>query len=467
MGLGRDMVYAAAAVVSSPVWLTRLVRTGKWRTDWLARLGRANPNVVNARNPRPLPGVAKPNGNGPTLLIHAVSVGEVNAARQLVALLRERRPELHIVIAATTDTGMARARSLFGDTHSVVRYPLDFSFSVNRFLDAIQPDAVALMELEVWPNFVGACAARGIGVCVINGRLSERSFKRYRLIRPMVRRTFERLSAVGAQNADYAKRFEALGVASERVSVLDTMKWDNATLADDVEGAEALASALGLDRSRPIVVAGSTGPGEERLLIDQCPPEAQLLLVPRKPERFDEVAALAPGIVRRSQSANGSGHAQSAARHRHENETGSDDEAKADRADLFLLDTMGELRQAYALADVAVVGRSFNGQGGSDPIEPVALGKATVIGPGHHHFAAVVAALEQGEGLVVTDRPGEAIASLLADRTRAATLAEHGRAVIRERQGATERYAAMIGRLLNGSAEAKRDDAASLVASSA
>jgi len=440
MGIARDMVYATAALASSPLWLTRLARTGKWRTDWPGRFGSAGANVVNARNPRPLPGVAKPDGDGPTLLIHAVSVGEVNATRHLVAQLKEDRPDVQIVIAATTDTGVARARELFGEAHRVVRYPLDFSFSVKRFLDAVHPSAVALMELEVWPTFVEACETRGIGVCVINGRLSERSFQRYRWIRALVRATFAKLAAVGAQTPAYAERFKALGVAAERVQVLDTMKWDNAVIADQVPDADELAQTLGLDRTRPVVVAGSTGPGEERMLIEACPSHAQLLLVPRKPERFDEVAALEPGIVRKT-SPNEANHGAAEAK-------GDLHESRPDRPAVFLLDTMGELRQAYALADVAVVGRSFNAMGGSDPIEPVALGKATVIGPGHHHFAEVVAALDQGDGLVVTDQPGQAIARLLDDASRAATLAANGRAVIEARQGATRQYAAMIERVL-------------------
>jgi len=442
MSLARDVAYAAAAAVTSPVWLTRLLRTGKWRTDWLGRFGRVSANLVNARNPRPLPSVADPEGETRTLLIHAVSVGEVNAARRLVATLQATRPDLHIVIAATTDTGFARARELFADRHSVVRYPFDFSVCVKHFLDAVRPDAVALMELEVWPNFVAACAERRIPVCVVNGRLSERSFKRYRWLAPVLRKTFARLAAVGAQSETYADRFRAMGVAAARVRVLDTMKWDTATITDEVAGADELAAALGLDRHRPIVVAGSTGPGEERRLIEACPPAAQLVLVPRKPERFDEVARLEPGMARRTQPG-GMGRGSRAVA------SGEGAEAnKPDKPAVFLVDTMGELGKAYALADVVVVGRSFNGLGGSDPIEPVALGKATLIGPDHANFAAVVHALEAGGGLVVTDEPGEAIGRLLASEARRRELAEQGRAVIQSRQGATERYAAMIEELL-------------------
>jgi len=431
MPLLRDILYALGALLTSPLWLTRLLRTGKWRTDWPGRLGRAAP-----------PPDRESEAPGPPrrLLLHAVSVGEVNATRRLVAELTDREPNLQLVVATTTDTGYARARELYSHTHHVVRFPLDFSFAIQRFLDTVQPDAVALVELEVWPNFVTACRRRGIPVGVVNGRLSERSFHRYRLIRPLVRSTFASLTAVGAQTDDDGERFAALGTPADRVQTLDTMKWETAEVADDVPGARALAEALGLDPARPIVVAGSTGPGEEQMLINQQPEGAQLLLVPRKPERFEEVAALAPGIVRRSRRTGGSGETAEPSP-RPESVTAAEPE-------LFLLDTMGELRKAYALADVAVVGRSFNGQGGSDPIEPVALGKPVVMGPDHHHFAEVVSAFRQTGAVLVTREPGEALARLLENRQAAHDMALRGRDLIHRRQGATRRYAELIQGLL-------------------
>jgi 3-deoxy-D-manno-octulosonic-acid transferase len=166
---------------------------------------------------------------------------------------------LDVVIATTTDTGTARARELFGGRYRLVRYPFDFSAAVDRLLDAVRPDAVALVELEVWPNFVASCDRRGIPVAVINGRLSARSFRRYRLARPFLSPTFARLAAVAAQDEAYAVRFRAMGVPAERVAVCGTMKWDTAQVVDDEGDASAkLALDLGIDRSRPLVVAGST-----------------------------------------------------------------------------------------------------------------------------------------------------------------------------------------------------------------
>lgn len=415
MGKPLDLAYAVGAVLTSPVWGLSLLRTGKWRTDWRGRFGHVELKAGKQESRK---------AGNKTLLIHAVSVGEVNLIRNLVDHLKTAQPDLFIVISTTTNTGFARATQLYAEKYCVVRFPFDFSGMVGRFLDGIKPDAVALTELEVWPNFMQACVKRGIPVAVINGRLSTRSFKGYSRLRPVLKKMFASLSFVAAQTEDYAQRFRHMGVPADRVKVLDTMKWDTAKIADHIDGAEALAAEMGIDRDKPLIVAGSTGTGEEKLLIDTCPKDVQLMLVPRKPERFEEVASLAPDMVRRTAHKPGMGQW------------------------LFLLDTMGELGKAYSLADVVIVGRSFNGWGGSDLIEPVALGKPTLIGPDHHNFADAVAALKSGGGIIVTDKPGETVKELLNDPARRAKLAKHGREVILSRQGATKRHAEMLLGLL-------------------
>ena len=402
----RDLAYAVGVTVTSPVWGLSLLRTGKWRTDWKGRYGHAVPLAEHA---------------GKTLLFNAVSVGEVSLLRGLIEELLQRDPSLRIVIAATTNTGYQRATELYAQTHTVVRYPLDFSWVVSRFLDRIKPDLVATVELEVWPNFVDACQARGIPVCVVNGRLSARSFKGYKKIKKLIGPSFAKLAVAAVQTADYAERFKAMGVKDVRV--LDTMKWDNAKLDDEVEGSAELAEELGIDLTRPVVVAGSTGPGEDRLLVDALPEGAQLIIAPRKPEWFDAAAQEAPACVRRTHGKPGTGP-------------------------VYLLDTIGELRKAYALADVVIVGRSFLGLYGSDVMEPAALGKPVLIGPHHSDFQDTIDAMREAGGLIVTDDPGKRIRELLGDCDKAAQVAEAGRAVIRQRQGSTARHADMILALL-------------------
>lgn len=397
-----DLVYLVAAVVAAPWWLSRIRGL-----DWAGRFGRAS--------------VPAPTGR-PRVLLHAVSVGEVNAIRKLVDLLAARA---EIVVASTTDTGVRRAEALYGRDHHVVRYPLDFSFAVSRFLGAVRPDVAVLVELEVWPNFVRAAARRRIPVCVVNGRLTRRSLRFYDALAPLLRPVFRGLSLVTAQNEAYAGRFRRMGAG--RVEITGTMKWDTAEIADGVEGAADLAEAMGIDRERPLVVAGSTAPGEHELLVEAVGEGVQLLCAPRKPEWFEQAAGALDGCARRSRGDRGSA------------------------AGRFLLDTIGELRQAYALADVVVVGRSFGALHGSDMMEPVALGNATVVGPAVDNFQDTVDALLAGDGLVQTDREHLAgvLAGLLADPDRRRQLAGNARAVIRHQQGATTRNADLVMSLIH------------------
>lgn len=424
-----DLLYGSLAIFLAPVWAR------KARGGWRERFGNT-------------PELPQPTPERPRIMIHAVSVGEVNAIRGLVPLLAARA---HVIVSVTTDTGLARARELFEPsvTHvgtaagvvaraTVLRYPLDFSRSVDRFLDAVQPTIVGLVELEVWPNFIAACARRNIGVGVINGRLSERSFKGYRRIRRWIRSSFERLSFAAVQDRAYAERFLAMGVPPERLHMTDSMKWDSAKFEDQVNGSADLAGQLGIDRARPLIVAGSTGPGEEAMLHARCPRGVQLLCAPRKPERFDAAAAAMPGCIRRSanKSAAASAPANSA----------NPAHSEGPKPDRFLLDTIGELRAAYAIADVVIVGRSFGKLYGSDPIEPVSLGKATLIGPAYKDFDSIVRALDAAGGIRIVSQPqlASVLQQLLATPSDRAEMATKGRACIQQRRGATERHASML-----------------------
>lgn len=473
-----DALYIPLAAVTAPLWAF------KKRAGWREKFG----NVVA------LP--PKPAGSGsgkPRILLHAVSVGEVSALRGLVPLLV---PHAEVVISVTTDTGTARAQDLFAKDCTVVRYPLDFSWSVRKFLDRIQPDAVALVELEVWPQFVRACSARSIPTCIINGRLSARSFKGYRRIRGFFGGVLQHLTFAAVQDRAYGERFEALGMPSDKVLLTGTMKWDAVRVPDlqpqttasvresvaalvstmrsrmqrdaaggsssggvaiapppastppqpvasvplprvDVPGSDDLARELGIDRSRPLVVAGSTAEDEEALLIASLPPGVQLLCAPRKPEHFDEAArAMGPNVIRRTQRPAGS----------------SGGLAGGPNAGLFLLDTIGELRKAYALADVVVMGRSFGTLHGSDPIEPIALGKPTLIGPKFGDFETIVQALTKptalvGEaGLRVVSRAELAgvLNELLTDAGLRERIIRAGWSCVRANQGASARHAELL-----------------------
>ncbi len=441
-----DALYLPAAVATAPWWAR------KARGGWNERFGR-----IDELPPAP--------AGRKRILLHAVSVGEVNTLRSLVPLLAEHAD---VVVSVTTDTGLARARALFDADQAalgspppatVVRYPLDFSPAVKRFLDAVKPDAIGLIELELWPNFVAECGRRGVPVCVINGRLSARSFRGYHRFRSFFARTFSAIEFAAVQDAAYAERFEAMGVRADHIRITGSMKWDSVSLVAHVPGAEELADNLGIDRSRPLIVGGSTGPlpepsahalyhankgrfvtlsareaaklGEEGLLHAACPEGSQLLCAPRKPERFDEAFAALGGearCIRRSVTKNAP---VPPAAHQH---------------DRFLLDTIGELRAAYSLADIAIVGRSFGDLHGSDPIEPIALGKPTLIGPRFGDFDSIVQTFRAAGAIEVVDAPDLArtLAALLADRPRCAAMAEAGRQCVRKNQGATAIHAQML-----------------------
>jgi 3-deoxy-D-manno-octulosonic-acid transferase len=411
----RDAAYLAAVTATSPFWAWRMKRTGKLNTDWRGRFGQ---------------GDALPRARGRRILVHAVSVGEVNAIRTLVDRLSSDRTAPEVVVCATTDTGFARAREVFAPKHHVVRYPFDASWMVRAFLDRVRPDLVALCELEVWPNFVDECHARGIPVVVVNGRLSARSFRRYALARAIVAPTFRKLRAALVQQQEYAARFFALGVPAGRVFVTGTMKWDTANVADQVPGAAELAAELGIDRSRPLVVAGSTAPEEHALLRDAVPPGTQLLCAPRKPEWFDAAAGDLPGCARRSRREQGSASGR------------------------FLLDTIGELRKAYALADVVVIGRSFGSLHGSDPMEPAALGKPITCGPRMGDFRESFEALRDSGALEAAPDSAaltRVLGALVADPAERARRGAAARATVIAHQGATERTSeALLAMLAEG-----------------
>ena len=436
MPTAYDLAYRTALALATPLLWVRPALRAKLR-----RALRERDGDVPARE-----------GSGPCVLVHAVSVGEVNATREMVAQLLSLGADLTLVVSVTTDTGFDRARQIFSTMAfqgrvSVVRYPMDLSAHVRRFLDRVRPDVAVLVELEVWPNFVKECFLRGIPVVLVNGRLTDRSYQSYRRIRPLVRRMYSRLAAVCAQEQAYARRFVDLGVPEDRVRVSGTMKFDSAQIGERVEGDEELAASLGLSPralggTEPVLVCGSTGPGEEELLLRvwcwllDHHPRLRLVIVPRKPERFDEVARLMQGngdVIRRSSA------------------TAMRDDANSNRPRLILGDTMGELRKFYSLADVVVVGRTLvdlgEKQHGSDMIEPAALGKPVVVGPYTGNFAEPMHALLAADAIRQVARADQLFNVLLEwlrDPAAAAEVGRRARDVVVANRGATRRNVAVI-----------------------
>jgi len=409
-----DLLYLAALLVASPFFAIRRLGGAK-AMDWRGRRG-FGPALLD--DPRP------------TILLHGVSVGEVAALQSVVEHLAASG-RCRVVISSTTDTGIATAARLYSDLSPVVRYPLDLTPFVRRFLRRTNPAVVVLAELEIWPNFVRECRRRGTPVIVVNGRISEGNHRASRWAGPLLRGAFQSLDLVLAQSAEDAARFRSLGTPGPQVETENALKWDAASFGEDRARDEELGQALGVDPARPVLLAISTGPGEEARLIQGLDGGVQLILAPRHPERFDEVAALVPGAPRRSDAPDGTVR-------------------PAGRRDVYLLDSIGEIDRALTLADIAVMGRSICESGGSNPIQPVAAGVPTVTGPGFENFRDIVEVLEAEDGIRVSPDPMSAVRSLLADPGACAEVARRGLMVVRERRGSGARTADRLLGLLGG-----------------
>jgi 3-deoxy-D-manno-octulosonic-acid transferase len=426
MGLALDIIYCVGLVVASPFLLVRMMRHNRYRTGKSQRIFGSVPVRY---------------GRQPIVWVHGVSLGEVNAARGLVDELHSQLPDYQVVISTSTDTGITQARKLFEPRHWVFQWPMDFSLTVRRALKRLRPDLVVLMEGELWPNFLAACKRRDIPVACVNARISDnKGYPRYRKMGRFARPLFRPLSAVGAQTQTYADRFAELGTPAENVHVTGMMKFDSAHVSDQIDGQVELAAAMGLSADEQLIVAGGTGPGEEQLLLNIWPklaaanPKARLAIVPRKPERFEEVARLieAAGhqMLRRTLRADGC--------------TDS-----ADNGAVILGDTMGELRKFYALASAVFVGRSLVPMGGSDMIEAAAMGKPTAFGP--HTFNFPQAEDLAANGCVRVADENELVEQLtawLADSAAAAQAGLTAQDYVRSQQGATRRNVEMICGLL-------------------
>ncbi len=376
----RNAIYAAILGIAAPWIAFRALRTGRYRHGWRDKfLGLAQK-------------LEQTNGSStttPLIWLHGVSVGEIQLLRPLVEELRRDAPHLRFAVSATTETGMELARKLFVDSEQLFYFPLDFSWSVRRTLHTLQPDLIVLGELELWPNFLDLAQLQQIPVAVVNGRLSERSFGNYQRFAPLTRGMFSKLTHVGAQSQTYAQRFVECGTPASRVEISGSLKFDNVSFDRTAPQIEALRQLTGLASDdhalHRVWVVGSTQTDEERGACECFVqaraefPELKLIVIPRHRERFDLVAdelqqlanmcAVPPRVVRRSTLT----------------------EPLAAKAwDILLVDTIGELRWWWGLAEVAVVGGSFGKRGGQNMLEPAAYGLNVGFGPNTRNFRDIV-----------------------------------------------------------------------------
>jgi 3-deoxy-D-manno-octulosonic-acid transferase len=376
----------------------------------------------------------------PSIWIHAVSVGELLTARPLIASLREKHPSLRIFLSTTTMSAQQLARRNPLDVDGVFYFPFDLGFVVRRTLDLVKPKLFLMMETEIWPNLLRECRRRGVRTAIVNGRLSSRSFPRYRAARGFFRHVLADIDHFCVQSDESRRRFVEIGAPADRVTVTGSLKFDSLeATAGQTRSRERVLRYFRFPAPRPVWVAGSTMKGEEAIVLrvfrrlKASQPAAVLVLAPRHPERFDDVVAMAQQegfrTVRRS-------------------ELPIDAEP---RADVVVLDTLGELAAVYQVGTLVFVGGSLVPTGGHNILEPAVFGRPVVFGPHMHNFAEIAAAFVAADAGVQVASEGafeDEVLALMADPVRRARLGAAARALVEANRGAKGRTLEALDLLL-------------------
>ena len=418
-----DIIYIVGLLVTSLFWISRMLFQGRYRACIKHRFGYT----------------PKSYGLQPVIWIHGVSVGEINAAKPLVDEIARTLPEYRVVISSTTDTGYDAANRAFSPKYTTLHWPLDFSWAVSKAIIRINPAIVVLMEGEAWPNFLAECNRRNIPTMIANGRMSpNKGFPRYKKLGKFSKRLFSRLSAISVQDEIYGENFRALGVPPEKVHLTGMLKFESINISKSVDGQEDLASDMGISSDSPLLVAGGTGNDEEIIILDVWKrlknnhPALQLAIVPRKPERFDEVARMIRSngldVLRRSEST----------------------APPTTSTDYIILgDTMGELRKFYALSTISFIGRSLVPMGGSDMIEAAAMGKPTCFGTHTYNFPQTKGLLKHGcQEVADADALFQLVDHWLTNPQEASSSGQTAQQYIVRQQGAAKRNVTLMCHLL-------------------
>lgn len=374
-----------------------------------------------------------PSSSKPVIWVHAVSVGEVEAARPLVDAIQASYPEHQILMTTMTPTGSARVRSLYGDRVLHCYLPYDLPFAINRFLKSARPELGIVMETELWPNLIHYSDQLDIPLVLANARLSARSAAGYQRIAKVTRQMLQSFSLIAAQSQDDRQRIIALGADKANVHAVGNLKFEIALPASLNEEAEALRAIWG---NRPVFIAASTHEGEDEIILNASRkiraeyPDLLLILVPRHPERFDKVAALSQRagfkILRRSEHGMCTREIQ-----------------------VLVVDTMGELPLFYGTADIAFVGGSLVPRGGHNLLEPAALGRAVIIGPHYFNFNEISRQFINADAALQIDSSdslAEAVIDLLHNPQKRADMGQAGQNLIQHSQGASKRLMNLIKR---------------------
>jgi len=421
MYLLYSALLAGWLLVSLPYWLIQMGRHGKYRAGLAGRLGKL---------PRPLMAPS----SKPAIWVHAVSVGEVLAVSGLVTEL-SRFSEHQVFVSTTTDTGQKLARKRFGE-ENVFYFPLDFAFAIRPYLQALRPQLIVIAETEFWPNFLRLAKEAGARIAVVNARISDRSFPGYRRLRRWLTRVLANVDLFVAQTDEDRRRLLEIGVAAQRVEVTGNLKFDvSPPTPPPIVG--CLHNAFHEAGASPVLVCGSTVDGEEPLLLRAFEnvlashPRALMILAPRHPERFVEVAALLSKLgVRFWKRSLWSGEPIAGG--------------------VFLVDTIGELAVLYSLGTLAFVGGSLVPRGGHNIIEPAQYGVPIIVGTHTDNFRDIVG-LFQSRNAVKVVGPAElplAFMELISDEAERVALGRRAAETLRAQQGATQRTVAALEGIL-------------------
>jgi 3-deoxy-D-manno-octulosonic-acid transferase len=427
MRFGYNILFAIFFWLSAPYYFLKMWRRGHWRADFGQRFGWYAPELKTALAKRPV------------LWVHAVSVGEVGVCLQLTRALESRMPAFQFVVSCTTSTGMGELRRNLPPHMRRLYYPVDFAGVMRRAMNAIQPRAIILVEAELWPNFLWQAARRRTPLFLVNARISQRSWRGYRRFSFLFHPLFSQFRAVGCQTAGDARRLIEIGFPSHGVRVTGNLKFD-AAKPDDRPGLDVprLLQQIGVNQNTRLLVAGSTHPGEEAILSEvflqlrRRFSDLFLILVPRHFERAkeagQELETRGLKFIYRSDIAPAT-------------------RFEAGQLQCLLVNSTGELKFFYQQATIVFVGKSLTAQGGQNPIEPAALGKAMLFGPNMQNFAPIAQALLRADAAVQVQTPAQlerAMADLLADDLRRTQIGARALQVVQQNLGATERTVEMI-----------------------
>lgn len=435
MYLAYSLLLTVGLLILIPNFIYQALAHGKYLSGLRQRLG-SIPEV-------------QPSGK-PVIWLHSVSVGETQAARPLIDSIRTTFPNHALVVSTITQTGQKLAHQLLADQTSAIFYfPFDWKWSVRRTLKRVKPSLVLLMETELWPNFLNVCATQGIPVALVNGRISRQSFRRYSLIRGFMRSVLANLNVAIMQTEKDAERISALAVSPTHVFVSGNLKFDSKHPVSTNGKIDELVQRFGLSSTVPLILAASTHDPEEKVVLDSFEilrrsQSVRLILAPRHPERFEEVASLIQS--RGFTWARRSGTPRS-----------SDIDV-----DIILLDSIGELPSLYRFASVCFVGGSIVDKGGHNVLEPASVGTCIVTGAHTHNFDEIVNLLLAADGLeqlppVEFDSApnllAETLVRLIQDKTKRAEMSQRALAVVEANRGSTLKTIELLRPLILSSSE--------------